>query len=410
MVTLVRMLKICSIPAGLRLLLAAILVLLSGPASAQYLLQPGDRVTLSVSGIPELTSEAMIDLDGAIRLPHVGVVKAAGLGIDVLRDQVARQIGERPYRRYGDGGAPVFIAIRSQDVVVAIASYRPVIVSGDVARPGPVAFAPGLTVRGALAMAGGVGAMAVDPGQGNVVRLQGEAELLAQRLVDQQVTEWRLRAELAEDDQLPLDGIHRDLVSDAALQRSIDAARAQLASALEVLLLRRRFLEDAVIQAEGRLKTLDEQAKLEQSAVEVEKEELERISELLRQGLLPIDRLSDVRRARLATETRLIQTNDRITRLQIDQSGFVQERGLLDSRHRERITAELGVVRAAIDETRARRAQVVRELALAGATAGPAALEIDISLIRNGGEALPIDFESALGPGDILTVRLVSAD
>ena len=117
-----------------------------------------------------------------------------------------------------------------------------------------------------------------------------------------------------------------------------------------------------------------------------------------------------MRRAQLATETRLIQTIDRITRLQIDQSGFVQERGLIDSRHKERIMTERAKLRAAMDEIRTGLDLVVKELALVGAAAGPVEVELDVTVIRSRGGPDASDFDTLLGPGDILTVRLVSAD
>ena len=391
--------------------LAVLLCVLAGaaPAAAQYLLQAGDRISLSVSGLPELSGEATLDIDGTLRLPHIGAIRAADKSIDALRQEVAQRMAERPYRRYGDGGEPAFIAIGEGDVVVAVAAYRPVVISGDVIRPGPIDFSPGLTVRAAVAIAGGpVNALAQARFE-DVVTLRGQVEVLSHRLVDLEVEDWRLRAELAEKTNPAIDDISRTLVSEDVFRNYISTARRQLRSNLETLERERGFLELSAEKAAERLETLRGQAELEKEAVEYDRTELERISKLLEEGLLQVDRLSDVRRAQLASETRLIQTLDRITRLEIDLDGFAHEREMLDANRRERLLAERARIGVDIAETHSRLLSARVELSYLEGSSAPQIMESVITVIRSRRGAERGDMDTVLEPGDVVTLERLPA-
>lgn len=56
---------------------------------------PGDRLDFKVLGLPELDRSVRVETDGTIGLPLVGTVRAAGVPIAQLREEITRRLGDR---------------------------------------------------------------------------------------------------------------------------------------------------------------------------------------------------------------------------------------------------------------------------------------------------------------------------
>ena len=112
------------------------------PASGGYRLGPGDGVRIVTFGEESLTGEFRVNDSGAIALPLVGAVRAAGATTQELESRVADAM-----RRAS--------LLRAPSVAAEVVAYRPVYVLGEVNRPGQYPYQPGMTVIGAAAVAGG---------------------------------------------------------------------------------------------------------------------------------------------------------------------------------------------------------------------------------------------------------------
>lgn len=106
-----------------------------------YRLGPGDQLHVIVYGETDLTGDYTVSPVGTIAFPLVGEVPANGL----TPDQMAQAISDRLQQGF----------MRHPQVSAAIASYRPFFILGEVTRPGTYPFSAALTVRGAVAVAGG---------------------------------------------------------------------------------------------------------------------------------------------------------------------------------------------------------------------------------------------------------------
>jgi len=106
-----------------------------------YRLGPGDQLHIIVYGETDLTGDFTVSPVGTIAFPLVGEVPANGL----TPDQLSQAIADRLSQGY----------MRHPQVSSAIAAYRPFFILGEVARPGTYPFSAALTVRGAVAVAGG---------------------------------------------------------------------------------------------------------------------------------------------------------------------------------------------------------------------------------------------------------------
>lgn len=107
-----------------------------------YRLGPGDRVRVITYGEDQLTNEFRVNDSGNIALPLLGSVHASGLTTSELAQEIASDLQKRKL-------------LRDPSVSVEVASYRPIFVLGEVAKPGEYPFEPGMTMLSAVTVAGG---------------------------------------------------------------------------------------------------------------------------------------------------------------------------------------------------------------------------------------------------------------
>ena len=128
-----------------RLFVTLLALLLAAVASADdrgYRLAAGDRISINVFGEPDLSVEAKVGDNGRIAYPFIGEVLVGGRTPAEVEQQVATALK-------GD-----FLV--DPKVSVAVVEYRPFFINGQVKNPGSFPYQPGMTVRKAIALAGGL--------------------------------------------------------------------------------------------------------------------------------------------------------------------------------------------------------------------------------------------------------------
>ncbi|UJQ95634.1 polysaccharide biosynthesis/export family protein [Mariluticola halotolerans] len=133
---------------------ATYLVETKGP----YTLDTGDAVRVTVYGDETLSDTYRLDDTGSIALPLVGPVPARGVTTQQAASRIAVALA--------DG------FMRSPNVAVEIAEYRPFFIQGEVANSGQFPYVYGMTVRAAISTAGGYSETA-DRSRALVYRRQG---------------------------------------------------------------------------------------------------------------------------------------------------------------------------------------------------------------------------------------------
>jgi polysaccharide export outer membrane protein len=109
--------------------------------SGVYLLGPGDSLRITVFGEADLSGTFKIADNGALVMPLVGQVSAAGLSVPDLQKRLVNQLNVK--------------AVKSPDVTIQIEEYRPFFILGEVKNPGSYPYVPEMTVLTAVAIAGG---------------------------------------------------------------------------------------------------------------------------------------------------------------------------------------------------------------------------------------------------------------
>jgi len=109
--------------------------------SNSYHLSTGDKLRIQVFNEDDLKLETLIGEEGNISYPFLGDVKVNGLTIPELEAKIAK----------GLRGSYLVNPI----VNVSILEYRAFFINGEVKSPGGYPYQPGLTLRKAIALAGG---------------------------------------------------------------------------------------------------------------------------------------------------------------------------------------------------------------------------------------------------------------
>jgi polysaccharide biosynthesis/export protein VpsN len=105
-------------------------------------LRPGDSITVTLSGIPDpSTNPVQIDEQGSISLPFLGVIQAAGLNTGELSQTIRDAYLSRRF----------YTSIS----VSATVTERYIYIGGEVQRPGRIPWSPDLTLAKAVQSAGG---------------------------------------------------------------------------------------------------------------------------------------------------------------------------------------------------------------------------------------------------------------
>jgi protein involved in polysaccharide export with SLBB domain len=123
----------------------------SSRGTADYRLDTGDKVRVTVFGEEDLSGEFQVDSTGFLRLPMIGQLRAAGLTAHALEGTLMQA--------YANG------YLLEPKVSVEVTTYRPFYIIGEVNKPGEYAYVNGMNALNAVALAGGFTSKAV---QGHV--------------------------------------------------------------------------------------------------------------------------------------------------------------------------------------------------------------------------------------------------
>lgn len=106
-----------------------------------YRLGAGDDIEIRVYGEDDMLVRTRISESGVINYPFLGSLTVKGVTVSELEQMITK----------GLKGAYLV----DPAVSVNIVEYRPFFVNGEVNKPGAIPFQPGMTLRKAIAMAGG---------------------------------------------------------------------------------------------------------------------------------------------------------------------------------------------------------------------------------------------------------------
>jgi polysaccharide export outer membrane protein len=139
-------------------------------AAPAYRLAAGDEVKVDTFADRDVSGDFRISETGTIALPLVGTLHAGGMTATELQKAIAERLVQLKL-------------FTNPSVSVEVLEYQPVYVLGNVNNPGRYRYTPGMTVLGAVALAGGF-AFSAAQDRFSVSRTEGghKVEGLATRL------------------------------------------------------------------------------------------------------------------------------------------------------------------------------------------------------------------------------------
>jgi polysaccharide export outer membrane protein len=310
---------------GICLLAAALLFHSVQGAAAQqtpdYKLGPQDRVRLLVyewrttlNAVFEWTSlnaEFTVGASGAVSLPILGEIRAAGS----TTSQLARAIGEELKSRIGLSEAP--------KVAVEVVIYRPFYIAGAVNRPGEFPYRPELTVLQAISIAGGMigsgdSAMRLNR---EIITTLGDSEAQETEANGLLARKARLEAELKNADKVVFPPELEKRKSDPAMATVMQQELAIFDSRRNALRTEIDALEQLKVFLAKGVESLEAQTKAQERERDLTKKELENIASLVSRGLAASPRQIELERLmsrmegdRLRLQTELLRTKQDISR------------------------------------------------------------------------------------------------
>ncbi len=305
-----------------------------------------DNDALSFRNLDVVSGNYVVGMDGRVMLPIIGGVTAAGMVADDLADEIAGALMDRLGSR------------ESPSVAIEIATYGPVFVLGDVARPGEYAFRPGMRAMHLLALAGGYyrlsdadgGRLALDS-----MRFTGSLHEIEVNLAILRIRKARLEAEAAGNVSFDLpDGVTHPAGAEtvaAILTREREIFETQQEShALEV-----ESLESSRALLEREVTVLGQKLEGIANQVEIMAEAVGNLETLLERGLTRSPTLLNSQRALFELEARELDAENQIFRAR--QSLKEVERTLTETiqrKIRENLT-QLQSINTEIDQLMSRR-------------------------------------------------------
>lgn len=112
-----------------------------GQTLQEYRIGPGDKLNITVFGHQDLSVVSVVDGAGQISLPLIGSIPANSKTLSQLQQEITEAL-DKDY-------------IINPRVNLEVVNYRPFYILGDVNKPGSYPYIEGMTVRMAVAIAGG---------------------------------------------------------------------------------------------------------------------------------------------------------------------------------------------------------------------------------------------------------------
>jgi polysaccharide export outer membrane protein len=383
-----------------------------GALSEDYRLRPGDTIEVSVTGVPDMRQRYTIDVDGQISAGLVGELNAAGLTAAELREKLQKILTTKEVRLATTDGHEFRRSIEADEVTVNVVEYRPVYLKGDVSKPGEQRFRPDMTVRQAVALAGGydilryrLGAPLTDG-----ANFQADYETLWVEYARVLVRLARLHAELGTGDldkfTFPNLPVAKEVLADLLATEKQQLATSRADHDKEVA-----FLQGATTNATKQVAILDEQYEKEKQGVESDAGQINRLLEYNQKGTVTTDRIVAERRSLLISSTRLLQTTAQRSQVIREREELLRRIDRDEDARKLQLVQQMEDAQTSLASIRIRAKAAAEKLLYTGALQSKAARSQppEIVVVRRGPDGfqqIAATEDTVLQPGDAVEVTL----
>lgn len=374
----------------------------STSAIAEYYIQPGDVLELSVASRPELTQRLPVENDGEISIAYVGELVVKNLPISKVRELVKSRLTNAVLRPRGSDRADMQTILR-EEVILRIATYRPIYISGNVERPGEIPYRPGMSVRQAVSAAGGFDPWRLGSGNNSAKRTDwidwsAEQKVLTIALENESIKIERLKTII--DNKTTFDIVEKNSEFHS---RMVALEKEIFSSSKSDIDEEKAHLETLIKLSGDRISVLRAQSETEGAGAKLDEEDVKRVVGLYQQNLASATRVSEVRRAALLSASRALQTSVAADAAVREREEAMSRLKRIDLSQRLKHLEELAEATKTSEQLKARLTAVTLKSGL-GSTAKKGTL---ISRKVGGNVAILVaDENSELEPGDVIEVGI----
>jgi polysaccharide biosynthesis/export protein len=381
-------------------------------ARAEYRLQPDDVLEFSVAGVQDLRQRMAVNLDGDVSLPLVGPIHVAGSSLSDLRARLMELLPSKVLRQAVDG-KELLVVVGPDDATINIAEYRPVYVVGDVAKPGEQPYRPGMTVRQAISLAGGVdiARLRVTNPFLEAADFRGEYDALWAEFAKQQATLIRLKAELDNASKLDIRPMANVPVSADVLSELMRLEAERLSAGRNDLQKELTHLQQMIDQARAQHAYLAQQHI--ESVIEQQTADVGRVRNLYGRGLAPLNRVTDEQRSLWFASERLLQTAAQAAQVRRNEQELSRQLEKTSDHRRMDLLKEIEGATVKLSAIRARLSATAEKLVYAGAARARLGKtppsKVEIRIYRSGSSepaGMVASPELEVQPGVVIEVTL----
>ena len=292
---------------GLPALVAGLLWMAAAPPAVAgdgaYHIGPGDTLMISVFGQETLTGRFRVGPDGMIGYPLLGEVDVGGLSTS----EIAKRLGAELEEHVPEGKA----------ISVSIEEYAPVFVLGEIEKPGPYPYRPGMIALELLAVGGGLKqpTLATDNSRLQLISTaQDYTDAQLQRF-SLRVRRARLEAEMdgAEDFAFALPA-HDDVQDVDALNRIVESERKLFSVRKQSMESQDRAMLAQRASYEQEITTLEQAIKLHGDELALLAEDVKAMQTLADQKLTQLTRLRETQRSYSVAQRDMLEQQSYLAR------------------------------------------------------------------------------------------------
>jgi polysaccharide export outer membrane protein len=269
--------------------------------------EPGTILEISAVGVPDFRYKVPVDAAGTASFPLLDPIRVGGLTLAEIQAKVRAQLPGKVFRQRGPAGTETYVSFNADEILVSVAEYRPIYITGNVAKPGEVTFRPGLDVRQAIALAGGFDLVQARLSNPFMEAADIEAEYTGNwaEFVKERARLLALQAALEGDPDPDIRKALRAPLPEALLDRIASNERSRLATRAEDNRKEIAHLRGLIGNTQIQIDTLVEEQMRQQESLKQQGQDLERIKNLNERGVVAINRLGE-EQARLAIASQRI--------------------------------------------------------------------------------------------------------
>jgi polysaccharide biosynthesis/export protein ExoF len=376
----------------------------------EYRLGTSDKLKIKVQEWPDLAGEYTVSAEGSVSLPLIGDIKAAGLHVKEL----AQEISDQLQRRAGGAERPF--------AAVEIVQFRPFSIVGDVQHPGEYPYRPGLNVLQAIGIAGGyyrsdlgLGLLRLDR---DIALAKGDIRTLSLKQNRLVARASRLTAALAGQKDVRIPPELASQKDNPAISAILESERAALALENDTARSETSALENIKSLYKQEIESLRGQVAALAQGKGVIQQQLNELRSLSSRGLALMPTLFNLERSlaqsmneQMSAETAITRAEESITLAEQRVLEHALERSRVNTRDLQQTNDEIAEVRARIatasellNEALISAPIEARErLAESGQRAG-------LTLVRKEGDLtreIAADETTLVNPNDIIKVLMI---